>query len=573
MLGRARRRWLRAWLTLSLLTLPTGSWSQQFEEVHARAGLEWVPSDQVPEIMTAAWVDIDNDGHLDLWTSPHVLAFEGTKTVPVVYRKQGNGPFERYGTDRLFPSGYGDCGDLHQVSFGDYNNDGLPDAFLNSGGLAGRGEPTGRSLLRNNRTHFTPVAEHYKLSPLVGSGRGALWFDSNRDGKLDLLSINAIVNDTTGKHFSQLFEQASDSFIDRTEASELRIGVSANFAVYSHLFGDTVPCIVIMGGERKASDELFHGLLARVFRHTVPKLEDVTARFPKVLEGRDASIADFTNDAIPDIFIVNNAFAGTRYLNWASVPPSERDRYASVPTFLQYDPATARYVDRTAQAGFTEKIFGSTVLAGDFDNDTFVDLWVFQQLDQLVLPAILYRNNGDGTFVKIPGADGAAYQIRSEVALSYDQQRGIAAAVADYDNDGFLDIYTAVMPRVPIRGPLASASPSEMNHTGNIAVPPQLFRNRGNANHWLELDLVGTISARDAIGTTVILTAGGRPQFRERNSGNHRTGQDMQRLHFGLGADKTVDRIEIRWPSGVIQTLGPVESDQILRVVEDATQR
>jgi hypothetical protein len=350
-----------------------------------------------------------------------------------------------------------------------------------------------------------------------------------------------------------------------------RMDVSANFAVYSHLFGHHVPSIVLMGGEQKVDPPLQRGLLARVFRNTYPTLDDITARFPEVPEGRDAAIIDFDNDLVPDIFIVNSTFAQVAAEKGAAVLPADRERSARLPTFLAYDPASKQYVDRTAQAGFNEKISGSTVLAGDFDNDGFADVWIFQQLGDHLLPAIFYRNNGNGTFASIAGANGAAYQIRAEVAHAYDQQRGIAAAVADFDGNGFLDIYTGVIARASIWDLAASGRLQGKNQSDNIAVPPQLFRNRGNANHWLELDLMGTVSARDAIGAAVIVSAGGRQQFREQNSGNHRTGQDMSRLHFGLGASSSVDRIEIRWPSGVWQTLGPVQSDQILRVVEEGS--
>lgn len=559
---------LRGLLALLLLLLPTGSLAQQFSEVHERAGLAWSASDIVPEFMTVAWRDLNQDGRLDLWMSPHGINLLDTKTAPFVYFNRGNGRFERQDTGALFPRGYGDCKDLHQVSFGDYNNDGHPDIFLNAGGLSGRGTPSGRSLLRCDRTHFTPVAEELHLSPLIGSGRGGLWFDANRDGRLDLIAVNAIVNASTGRNPSQLFEQTAEGFVDRTATIGFSIDVSANFAVYSHLFGDNVPCIVLMGGEQKGDRQMQRGFLARIFRHTLPTFDDVTARFPRLPQGRDAAVADFDNDLVPDIFIVNNPFPRERYYSPASVPIAERDRNARLPTLLQYDAATMRFVDRAAHAGFTERILGATVLAGDFDNDGAVDLWIAQQYGDQLLPAIFYRNNGNGTFTKLPNANGAAYQLRADIVHAFDQQHGIAAAVGDYDGDGFLDIGTGAVARASIWDLGAAGHLNEKSYSDTIAIPPQLFHNRGNANHWLELDLIGTVSARDAIGATVIVSAGGRRQFRELNSGNHRTGQDMPRLHFGLGASATVDRIEIRWPSAIVQTLGPVPSNQILRVVE-----
>ena len=95
-----------------------------------------------------------------------------------------------------------------------------------------------------------------------------------------------------------------------------------------------------------------------------------------------------------------------------------------------------------------------------------------------------------------------------------------------------------------------------------------MFHNRGNGNHWIEFNLVGTTSARDPVGAQVFVTAGGKRQLREFTGFNHRTGQDMRRLHFGLGKNSTIDAVEIHWPSGTVQKLSNVKANQILRVTE-----
>jgi hypothetical protein len=132
--------------------------------------------------------------------------------------------------------------------------------------------------------------------------------------------------------------------------------------------------------------------------------------------------------------------------------------------------------------------------------------------------------------------------------------RGDSVAVADYDRDGFLDLFV----------------------TNGYAAPPfndgphQLFHNVGNTNHWLELDLVGTTSNHEAIGSTALVTAGGLTQMREAGGGTHYMAQNFGRLHFGLAGASKVDHIEVIWPDGTHQTLDDVEADQVLTVRQTA---
>ena len=98
--------------------------------------------------------------------------------------------------------------------------------------------------------------------------------------------------------------------------------------------------------------------------------------------------------------------------------------------------------------------------------------------------------------------------------------------------------------------------------------PYQVFHNQGNNNHWIEIDLVGTDSNRDAIGARVILTAGGVTQLREQSGGMLYKAQNHQRLHFGLGDNETIDEIVITWPSGRVQKLRDLPVDQLITITE-----
>jgi hypothetical protein len=118
-------------------------------------------------------------------------------------------------------------------------------------------------------------------------------------------------------------------------------------------------------------------------------------------------------------------------------------------------------------------------------------------------------------------------------------------AVADYDGDGFLDLLVA-----------------------NIDQPPVLLRNSGNDNHWLAVQLVGKRSNRDGVGARLALTAGGRRQVREIHSGTSFLSQHSLVAHFGLGRLDRADELQIRWPSGVVQTLTNLVVDRKITVTE-----
>jgi hypothetical protein len=189
-----------------------------------------------------------------------------------------------------------------------------------------------------------------------------------------------------------------------------------------------------------------------------------------------------------------------------------------------------------------------SVAAGDFDNDMDVDLYLVCGSSVANTANVLLENRGDGTLRMIPGAGGAAGSSRGI---------GDSVAVADYDRDGFLDLFVTNGRDVV---PLCDG-------------PHQLFHNRGNANHWLELDLRGTASNRDGIGARVVVTTGGVSQLRTQDNGMHDRAQNFRRLHFGLGPNASADDVVVEWPSGRVQRLTDVRADQVLVVVEEGPVR
>ena len=144
---------------------------------------------------------------------------------------------------------------------------------------------------------------------------------------------------------------------------------------------------------------------------------------------------------------------------------------------------------------------------------------------------------------------------KARAAATLLDNAGIAesVAMADIDVDGFLDLLvTNGLNMRPLR----------------YGGEDRLFRNEGNANHWVQFDLVGTVSNRDAMGAKVVATAGGIAQYREQNGGYHRWSQNHKRVHFGLADHAQLDEVTITWPSGLVETYTNLAADTLYTVTE-----
>ncbi len=191
-----------------------------------------------------------------------------------------------------------------------------------------------------------------------------------------------------------------------------------------------------------------------------------------------------------------------------------------------------------------EKNACNSVVAEDFDNDMDIDIYLVCSRPSGNIPNIYLDNQGNGVFKLVENAGGAS---------GADQGKGESVVAADYDRDGFVDLFVT-------------------NGAGTIPFAErgrhQLFRNVGNDNHWIGIDLYGTQSNADGIGARIIVEAGGVMQLREQSGGMHRSSQNSKRLHFGLGDNEVIDEITVRWPSGIEQRLDAIKANKILSIRE-----
>ncbi len=189
----------------------------------------------------------------------------------------------------------------------------------------------------------------------------------------------------------------------------------------------------------------------------------------------------------------------------------------------------------------------SSTATADFDNDRDLDIYLVCTESILNRPNIFLENDGKANFsiLRKHGAEGTDVGV------------GQKAAVADYDNDGYPDLFV-------ING-LGPASPLTRG-------PYQLFHNLGGDNHWLKIKLEGVGSNRDGTGSQVLLTADEKTQLREQNGMSHYGAQDDIVLHFGLGDSDRVDRLLVLWPDGSTQKLENLPVDQTILVRQPASR-
>jgi hypothetical protein len=249
------------------------------------------------------------------------------------------------------------------------------------------------------------------------------------------------------------------------------------------------------------------------------------------LSGMGSDFRDVNNDGLPDI--------------WHTAVEFE--------TFPLYgNRGRGDFADLTVSSGLAEQTsqmsgWGNGIV--DFDNDGWKDLLVARSnvLDNIskVVPRRQYpernsvfRNLGDGTFQDVSREAGADFQEQAP-------HRGVA--FGDIDNDGRVDAVVTVL---------------------NGAV--KLFHNvSGGNNHWTLLKLVGTKSNRMGIGAQIrITTEDGRSQWNEVTTAVGYASSSDSRVHFGLGSNRHIREIEIRWPSGIRQVLQEPNEDRIVTVQE-----
>ena len=497
-----------------------------------------------------ALFDYDNDGRLDIYLVNGAPLRDPTpkETIPQktsseywnrLYHQKPDGTFEDV-TEKagLQGAGYG-----MGVAVGDYDNDGYEDLYVTAYG--------GNKLYHNNGDGtFTDVTR----STGVGGGgwsTSAAWVDLDGDGYLDLVVLRYLEWD-----------------FDDIWCGEHKPGYRA----YCHpdFFKPISPLV-------------FHNNKDGTFTEVAQKIG-----LGKPGKGLGLAIADYDRDGRIDLFIAND----------------------SMVEFLYHNKGDGTFEEVGLSSGVAVDIDGRTFAGmgvdfADYNNDGWPDIVVTDLANQRYA---LYQNNGDGSFSYASPAEGI-----SQITLSHS---GWGVRFLDYDNDGWKDLLIAQghdldtielnYPNLHYREPMLLARNAGQKFVDVSADSGSVFRKpwvaRGMAigdldndgrldavvttndgpvhvlhnqeaakNHWLLLKLVGHKSNRDAIGAEVSVATNAGSQYATVSTASSYLSASDKRVHFGLGTEKVAQKIEIRWPSGIRQTLKDIAADQILQIDEPST--
>jgi hypothetical protein len=517
----------------------------RFENIAASAGLTFrldqhpTPEKHMVETMAGglAVFDYDGDGLPDIFFTNGASLPSLQKESPAawnrLFRNRGDLTFE----DVTEQAGVGGHGYATGAAAGDYDNDGHIDLFV-----AGVQQ---NQLLRNTGDgkfrDVTAAAGIKNSTWSVAAG----WFDYDNDGRLDLFVVNYVdgspqKNRFCGdqarnlrvychpKHYAGLpnalyhnrgdgtFEDVSDrSGIGRFVGK----GMSVAFADYD---GDGfTDAFVTNDGE---PDFLFHNRGDGTFEEVGLLAGVAVPAQGKPVSSMGADFRDYDNDGRPDIHVTA--------LTGETLPLFRNDggRMFSDVTYP------------SGLAALTIRLSGWGNAIVDLDNDGFKDLVTvnshandrIEQFESVAYlqPDAIFRNV-NGHFEDVSGQAGPDIRIPRA-------HRGLA--VADFDRDGRVDLVTTV-----------------------LSDRPELLHNvSDNANSWLLLKLVGRRSNRDGIGARVRIGS----QWNEMTSSVGYASSSHDGVHFGLGSARTIERVEILWPSGTKQVLENVAANQVLTVTE-----
>lgn len=526
-----------------------------FRDVGVRTGVTSTPNSRtdrryVVETMSGGGIalfDCDNDDKLDLVVvndSTIEQYREGGGPMVTLYHQDGQWPTLHF-SDITKAAGLTTRGWGMGVAVGDYDNDGLPDLYVTG---------YGHNVLYHNlgNCRFEDVTTKAGVQA-GGFSTGAAWADYDRDGKLDLFVARYVKTDVN---------QLPDPM--------------RSFGGYK---GVLVELPDAMEGE---TDLLYHNRGDGTFEELSQK---AGVNDPGKLHGMGVVWGDYDGDGWPDLYVTNDG-------GWSFLYHNLRDR-----TFEEVGITMG-----PGLGGFGQSYGNMAAAFGDFDHDGKLDLFITRFGNQ---PASLYWNKGDH-FTDIADAAGLAQKTTAMVKWG--------TGFGDFDNDGWADIvvangnFSSLMDTLP--GEVRFAEPlqlfrnlgnktfedlsdqvglnqgtlqsrrgtafGDINNDGNldmvvfnVAGPPSVFLNETqNGNHRVLFRLVGAKSNAMAIGARMRVVTANMTQIDEVHGGGSYNSTDDTRLHFGLGSNTTMQKVEVDWPSGLKQEFANVAADAIYEIKE-----
>jgi hypothetical protein len=456
-----------------------------------------------------SWVDLNNDGLLDLYISTAVFS---SPAANLVFLNNGSGGFSQsttapLGTDLTSTAGQ---------TWGDYDNDGNIDLFIcNPGSTNILYKGLGGGL-------FSKPAVGPMVST-VGQDYAAAWGDYDSDGLLDLVICTRDVVGPISGTVLELYRNIGGGQFSQVTIGDI-VTIARNYAYSSWIDvdadGDQDLFVSTGAPEPGANDILYRNLLVEtsIADFERDSLSGLTQDSSDCLY---PAWGDYDNDGLMDVYVTTwGGIAGAR--------PNILYRASSPGTYVKVTaPATGALI--------TASNVSTGATWGDYDNDGDLDIFTTEQVSAANK---LYENNGDGSFTDVTAVVGLT------AVSGYASH---AAAWADYDQDGDLDLFVT----------FGYFSPGSRN---------RLYRSSGNGNNWLSVTCVGLDgNNRSGIGAKVRVkaTINGLPVWQTRavssSSGFFSTTLGQ---HFGLGDATEADSVIVQWPSGLVSILLDVTAGQ-----------
>ena len=493
----------------------------------------------------AAWIDYDRDGDWDLYL---VNCQGDARVTNVMYENIGNGKFEK-----VNKSGAEDVGEGMAVSSADYNNDGFPDLFVTNYGNF--------KLYKNNKNKtFSDVTQD--AFPDGAEDKwygGSAWGDYDNDGYLDLYVTGYVDFSRRPKFTSLRFpmdfgglpntlyrNNGDGSFSDVTAATGILDDASRKSmqAVFNDFNEDRLPDLFV------TNDTDANGFYLNKGDGTFKQFSG-----PSGLSTTDGSmgiaLGDYNNDGLTDVVYTNYA-AEVNTIAMLLDNQTSNDGKLNNAVFVQDFESPLLHKLTWPKVSWAPGLF-------DLDNDKDLDLFFAnghlnsvsgdnRQSNQL------FENDGFGKFDDITKASGV---------LSAGKRIHRSAIYADYDNDGMVDIFVTV-----------NGQQVEDGSGNNIYDKYQgrgiLFHNEtNNNNHWIKIRLEGVKSNKDAFGSKVLVYTENEAFSLSLVSGQGYFSSHAKELYFGLGTEKHIEKIEVRWPSGVNQSFENISTKQTIYIVEN----
>lgn len=448
--------------------------------------------------------DYDNDGWPDMFSAESAENTDGQRYRLSLLHNEGNGRL----TDQtsLIQAGAAGKDKGGGTIFGDYDNDGDLDLFVPIGAYKSAQRDL-NLLLRNDRGTFIDATQEAGLTDSLPTDN-AIWLDYDRDGYLDLYTGNLGCDPPDPEVRNKLYRNKGNAtFTDMTGPAGLDVQLGncggSNGGMAAADFNNDGWPDLYVG-VFNAPNRLFLSNGQGSFK------EETSEIIANPGGAWGIAVGDIDNDGDLDIF-----------------QASRRTVAAGHPSLLS-NQGEGGFSDITEEAGLSVLRDQKDLLAAglaDIDNDGDVDL--------LTGNPFLFLNDGKGSFTD--------HTDQSGIADVY-----LGMSFGDYDLDGFPDAWFGY---------------SQKTSSGRV------FRNKGNDNHWLEVELVGIQSNRSAIGARVVALSGDLRQTQELLGGMGYN-QHESVAHFGLGKRTQVDLLEVHWPSGQLNVLRDIPSDQKVRIFE-----